>query len=77
MTTGPAGARAPRERRRQPIRDPYLRALLIAVGAGVLVGVCAALGWARETPAALGFFTFAGVCIGARAVRPPKRARRR
>lgn len=44
--------------------SPAVRALLTAVAVGLLVGGGAALGWARETPAALGFFTFAGVVIG-------------
>jgi hypothetical protein len=40
-------------------------ALPVAIALGVLVGVSAAFGWAKVTPAAEGFFTFCGVVIGA------------
>lgn len=49
-----------------------LRVLLVGVALGLFVGVSAVFGWAHETPAALGFFTFAGVIIGAEAGRRGK-----
>jgi hypothetical protein len=71
MTTEPAGPAKPGGL----LRDPRFRLLLDAVVCGVIVGVFAVFGWARETPEALGFFTFTGVLIGGQ--RPPARRGRR
>lgn len=46
------------------MKQPGIRELLFAVAIGLVVGVCAAFGWAKETPEALGFFTFTGALYG-------------
>jgi hypothetical protein len=47
-----------------------VRELLIAAALGLLVGLNAAFGWAKDTPGTLGLFVFYAVLIGAGTRRP-------